>query len=76
MRVGRVEWQLLSLTGRVQGPALHDTSMTESEIRELLEGVRRGKVSPAKAVERLKRLPFEDLGFAKKIGRASCRERV
>ncbi len=39
--------------------------MTEVEIRELLEGVRRGKVSPARAVERLKRLPFEDLGFAK-----------
>ncbi|MCI0402356.1 MAG: nickel pincer cofactor biosynthesis protein LarB [Acidobacteria bacterium] len=39
--------------------------MTEAEIRKLLEGVRRGKVSPARAVERLKRLPFEDLGFAK-----------
>ncbi len=39
--------------------------MTEAEIQELLEGVRRGKVSPAKAVERLRRLPFEDLGFAK-----------
>ncbi len=39
--------------------------MTEREIREILEGVRRRKVSPARAVERLKRLPFEDLGFAK-----------
>ncbi len=39
--------------------------MTEAEIQKLLEGVRRGKVSPAQAVERLKRLPFEDLGFAK-----------
>ena len=39
--------------------------MTEAEIRKLLEGVRRGKVSSARAVERLKRLPFEDLGFAK-----------
>ncbi|HXE74457.1 MAG TPA: nickel pincer cofactor biosynthesis protein LarB [Candidatus Xenobia bacterium] len=39
--------------------------MTEVEIRKLLEGVRRGQVSPAKAVERLRRLPFEDLGFAK-----------
>ena len=39
--------------------------MTEGEIRKLLEGVRRGKVSPTQAVERLRRLPFEDLGFAK-----------
>jgi NCAIR mutase (PurE)-related protein len=39
--------------------------MTESEIQKLLEGVRRGKVTPAAAVERLRRLPFEDLGFAK-----------
>jgi hypothetical protein len=39
--------------------------MTESEIRKLLEGVRRGKVTPAAALERLRRLPFEDLGFAK-----------
>lgn len=39
--------------------------MTESEIRELLEAVRRGRLRPAAAVERLRRLPFEDLGFAK-----------
>ena len=39
--------------------------MTEGEIRSLLEKVRRGKVSPVQAVERLRRLPFEDLGFAK-----------
>ncbi len=39
--------------------------MTESEIRKLLEAVRRGKLKPLAAVERLRRLPFEDLGFAK-----------
>ena len=39
--------------------------MTESEIKKLLEGVRRGRVTPAAALERLRRLPFEDLGFAK-----------
>ncbi|MBI2956685.1 MAG: nickel pincer cofactor biosynthesis protein LarB [Acidobacteria bacterium] len=39
--------------------------MTEQEIQKLLEGVRRGRVSAAQAVERLRRLPFEDLGFAK-----------
>ena len=39
--------------------------MTESEIRQLLEAVGRGRLSPAAAIERLRRLPFEDLGFAK-----------
>jgi len=39
--------------------------MTEKEIQNLLESVRRGRVTPAAALERLRRLPFEDLGFAK-----------
>jgi len=39
--------------------------MTETEIQKLLEGVRRGKVTLPAALERLRRLPFEDLGFAK-----------
>ena len=39
--------------------------MTENEIQKLLEAVRRGRMSPARALERLRRLPFEDLGFAK-----------
>src|ERR1700675_3095192 len=39
--------------------------MTEKRVRELLEAVRRGKVSSEQALERLKHLPFEDLGFAK-----------
>jgi len=34
-------------------------------IRELFQQVRRGEVSPDAAVERLRHLPFEDLGFAK-----------
>jgi len=34
-------------------------------IRELFQQVRRGKLSPDAAVERLRHLPFEDLGFAK-----------
>jgi hypothetical protein len=37
---------------------------TES-IRKLFEEVRRGKVSPDEAVDRLRHMPFEDLGFAK-----------
>ncbi len=39
--------------------------MTESEIQKLLEAVRRGRVTPQAALARLRRLPFEDLGFAK-----------
>jgi hypothetical protein len=34
-------------------------------IRKLFEQVRTGKLSPDDAVERLRHLPFEDLGFAK-----------
>jgi NCAIR mutase (PurE)-related protein len=34
-------------------------------LRKLFEEVRRGKTSPDEAVERLRHLPFEDLGFAK-----------
>jgi hypothetical protein len=34
-------------------------------LRALLEGVREGRISPDDALERLRQLPFEDLGFAK-----------
>jgi len=39
--------------------------MNERELTKLLESVRSGEVSPARALERLKHLPFEDLDFAK-----------
>jgi NCAIR mutase (PurE)-related protein len=39
--------------------------MTEKHLRELLEAVRSGELSSQQALERLKHLPFEDLGFAK-----------
>ena len=39
--------------------------MRPSDLKELLTAVRRGTLRPAQAVERLKSLPFEDLGFAK-----------
>ena len=35
------------------------------QLQNLLEAVREGQVSPEAACERLKNLPFEDLGFAK-----------
>jgi len=39
--------------------------MDEQDIRRLLDEVRVGRLTPAQAVERLRHLPFEDLGFAK-----------
>jgi pyridinium-3,5-biscarboxylic acid mononucleotide synthase len=39
--------------------------LNAESIRKLFEQVRRGKLSPDEAVQRLRHLPFEDLGFAK-----------
>jgi pyridinium-3,5-biscarboxylic acid mononucleotide synthase len=39
--------------------------MNTESIRKLLQQVRTGELSPDDAVERLRHLPFEDLGFAK-----------
>jgi len=39
--------------------------MNQSELLKLLESVQRGILSPSAAVEHLKHLPFEDIGFAK-----------
>ena len=39
--------------------------MNQQKLLEILEAVRNGKLAPQEAVERLKHLPFEDLGFAK-----------
>jgi NCAIR mutase (PurE)-related protein len=39
--------------------------MNERELQKILEAVHSGEVSPARALERLKHLPFEDLDFAK-----------
>ncbi len=39
--------------------------MDDAELRALVEGVRSGAVAPDDAVERLRRLPFADLGFAR-----------
>jgi NCAIR mutase (PurE)-related protein len=39
--------------------------MNELDIRELLEAVGTGKLSLGTATERLKHMPFEDIGFAK-----------
>ncbi len=39
--------------------------MTSQQVLELLEKVRRGIVTPEQGLDRLKNLPFEDLGFAR-----------
>jgi NCAIR mutase (PurE)-related protein len=39
--------------------------MNHQELLKILQAVEQRKLSPAQAVERLKHLPFEDLGFAK-----------
>jgi pyridinium-3,5-biscarboxylic acid mononucleotide synthase len=39
--------------------------LSAESIRKLFEQVRRGKLAPDQAVERLRHFPFEDLGFAK-----------
>lgn len=39
--------------------------MTREALRRLFEQVRGGKLAPDEAVERLRHMPFEDLGFAK-----------
>ena len=39
--------------------------MNAASIRKLFEQVRKGRLSPDDAVDRLRHLPFEDLGFAK-----------
>ena len=39
--------------------------MNQQELLKILESVQAGDLSPRSAIERLKHLPFEDLGFAK-----------
>lgn len=39
--------------------------MDEVDVKNFVEALRRGKLSVGEAVERLRKLPYEDLGFAK-----------
>lgn len=48
--------------------------MNPLALRKLLEQVRKKQVSPDEAVERLRHLPFEDLGFAKVDHHRSLRQ--
>ena len=46
-------------------PIYNDVCMNSQALRKLFEQVRKKHLSPDEAVERLRHLPFEDLGFAK-----------
>jgi len=48
--------------------------MNQPELLKMLESLQAGVLSPEKAVERLKHLPFEDLGFAKVDHHRSLRQ--
>ena len=48
--------------------------MDERDIRNLLEAVKRGQQTVDSSVEKLRRLPYEDLGFAKVDHHRSLRQ--
>ena len=50
---------------RIRSPKAGHRGLAEKQLAHLLRRVRSGKVSVPDAVERLRALPFEDLGFAK-----------
>ena len=50
--------------------------MTEKRIREILDGVAAGMMTPAMAFKHIGKLPFEDLGFAKVDSHRSVRRGI
>ncbi len=50
--------------------------MTEKRIREILDGVAAGRMTAGAAFERIRELPFEDLGFAKLDNHRSMRRGI
>jgi NCAIR mutase (PurE)-related protein len=50
--------------------------MTEKQIRQILDGVAAGRMTPAAAFKRIRELPFEDLGFAKLDNHRSIRRGI
>ena len=49
--------------GEQRGPK--DLSMTSKQVIDLLNKIRDGKLTPDQGLEKLKNLPFEDLGYAR-----------
>lgn len=60
----RLEMLIYSLPPECWVPSA-DCLLNAESIRKLFEQVRRGSLTPDDAVDRLRHLPFEDLGFAK-----------
>ena len=54
--------------------SLAANGMNAAEILKILEAVEAGKLASAQAIERLRHLPFEDLGFAKVDHHRSLRQ--
>ena len=50
--------------------------MTEKRIREILDGVAAGRMTPGAAFKQMRELPFEDLGFAKLDNHRSIRRGI
>ncbi|MGB8683212.1 MAG: nickel pincer cofactor biosynthesis protein LarB [Candidatus Binatus sp.] len=50
--------------------------MTEKRIREILDGVAEGKMTPGAGFKHIRELPFEDLGFAKLDNHRSIRRGI
>jgi pyridinium-3,5-biscarboxylic acid mononucleotide synthase len=50
--------------------------MTEKRIRQILDGVAAGRMTPAAAFKQIRELPFEDLGFAKLDNHRSIRRGI
>src|ERR1700683_3848196 len=70
-RPGLGSWQhaflLSGIAPRLSAAYSHKlaAAMDHPELLRFLESVRAGRTTPSEGVERLKNLPFEDLGFAK-----------
>jgi pyridinium-3,5-biscarboxylic acid mononucleotide synthase len=50
--------------------------MTEKRIREILDGIAAGSITPSAAFKQIRELPFEDLGFAKLDSHRSVRRGI
>jgi NCAIR mutase (PurE)-related protein len=70
VRTGREQKNWTTLTGsskneRAFQRPLGEIAMTERSLRKILAGVKQGSLSVEEGIERLKKLPFEDVGFAR-----------
>src|SRR5208337_3030585 len=62
--------------GASDPPRTSQAAMTEKRIRQILDGVAAGSMTPGAAFKRIRELPFEDLGFAKLDSHRSIRRGI